>query len=207
MARRAAARLEGGGTACLLLPPLVWSVAEWSAGFAGRISLSPSTARLLLTEILSGALSAGARLVALANAHLEPEHCICLREACRAADPGGRAVLPDLTGRALAACLGEAFRKGDHAGRFETSLVLAARPDLVDESARRGLPPVGPGLVESIRAGATTFRQAGMARAYCGDPAAATAREGEELFETLAGILEGAVREALASPSQGGVLP
>ena len=203
MSRRAARRLAGKGIPALVLPPVTWSVAEWSAGFAGRISLSPATARALVQEIVAGAAAAGARAIGIANAHLEPTHVAGVREASAAVTAAGaRVVFPDLTRRALAARLGEAFGLGDHAGRFETSLVLAARPDLVD-AAWKTLPAVGPGLIAQIRAGAETFRQAGMDRAYCGDPATATAEEGNRLFDTLATILEEAFDAARGEGLEG----
>jgi creatinine amidohydrolase len=40
-----------------------------------------------------------------------------------------------------------------------------------------------------MRAGARTFRECGMADAYCGAPAAATATEGERLYAILTEIL------------------
>ena len=200
MARRAAVELDRRKVRCFLLPPIVYSVAEWSASFPGVLSLRPSTVRAVVREVCLGAHSAGSRQVALANAHLEPGHVACLREACRevAAETGWPPVFPDITRRSLAQRLGEAFLSGDHAGRFETALVMAARPELVDEAVRRTLPPVNVSLVEKIRAGAGSFRQVGMDRAYCGDPAAASAAEGETLFDELAGILVEGILAALA---------
>jgi creatinine amidohydrolase len=134
--------------------------------------------------------------VAVVNAHLEPAHIASLRSAVSwAAERSGRSpVFPDITRRALAARLTEEFRSGAcHAGRFETSLVLAVRPDLVREEQRAGLAPIETSLVEAIRAGQMTFLAAGLDQAYCGDPASASAAEGEQTYEILAAIVAEAV--------------
>jgi creatinine amidohydrolase len=62
---------------------------------------------------------------------------------------------------------------------------LAARPDAVLESVRAQLPPVTADLAAAMRAGATTFEQAGGPDAYFGAPARATRAEGEDLYAIL----------------------
>ena len=51
-------------------------------------------------------------------------------------------------------------------------------------------------LLEKMRAGVQTFREAGAAEGYCGDPAAASAEEGRELAERLAEMVVASAREA-----------
>jgi creatinine amidohydrolase len=194
MARRGAERLARRGMRVVILPEIAYSVADWAGGFAGGISLSPETARALVREVSVAAKRAGASLVVIANAHLEPAHLETIRAACREAGADAP-VFPDVTRRRIAATLGTAFQAGDHAGGYETSLVLAARPDLVRESIRGTLAPVPGSLVEKIQQGARNFVEAGMTHAYTGDPAGASAEEGERLFERLASILEEAVIE------------
>jgi len=107
---------------------------------------------------------------------------------------------PDLTRKPWAARLTEEFRSGAcHAGRFEGSIVLAERPDLVREPVQKALAPNPASLSTAIRAGARTFAEAGGPRAYFGAPAEATAEEGRATIETLGQILADAVREALAA--------
>jgi creatinine amidohydrolase len=52
-------------------------------------------------------------------------------------------------------------------------------------------------LVDAIRSGRRTFREAGLDRAYCGDPAAASTEEGHATFDVLAQIVSEQVLEAL----------
>jgi creatinine amidohydrolase len=94
--------------------------------------------------------------------------------------------------------LGEAFQTGDHAGAFETSLMMAAAPDMVRERERISLPPTD-GLAPGLKKGAKTFAEAGGEDAYFGDPTAASAEAGEEHFEALAEILRLSVMEHLGS--------
>jgi creatinine amidohydrolase len=199
-ARRAAAELEGRGRACLVLPAIAWSVANYAADFAGTLSLRPETAVALLSDALIAATRAGFAPLAVANAHLEPAHIETIRQAVQAARAAGADVrFPDVTRRALAERLTEEFRSGAcHAGRYEGSLVLADDPAAVKDELRRALPPVPISLVEAMRAGRTDFRAAGGAQAYFGAPAEASADEGRASFEVLAAMV---VEALLADPS------
>lgn len=187
MAQSAAKRLAARGHEVLLLPPLAYSAAGFAAGFAGTIGIRPETATALVVDIARGC---GARLLGIANAHLDPGHLASLHKA---AEAGGIA-FPDLTRKPWALRLTDEFRSGAcHAGRFEGSIVLAERPDLVREEVRRTLPPNPASLSRAIREGRRTFGEAGGPRAYFGDPAAATADEGRATIEVLGAILEEAM--------------
>ena len=86
-----------------------------------------------------------------------------------------------------------------HAGQYETSLVLAVEPGLVDERAAQGLPASTLSLSEGIAAGKTTFKALGMDQAYTGSPAEATREEGAEMLERLATMIVREVVEGLES--------
>ncbi|MGQ0554118.1 MAG: creatininase family protein [Planctomycetota bacterium] len=200
MARRTAARLTAAGQACVVLPPVAYSVTDYAAPFAGTLGVQRATAVAHLADILAAAATTGFRPVAIANAHLEPAHIETIRQAIEAAAPrsGGSAarfVFPDVTRRRLAERLTEEFRSGAcHAGRYEGSLVLADDPASVNDALRRSLPPLPISLVEAIRAGRADFLQAGGTQAYFGAPAEASAEEGRATFEILAEILAEAMR-------------
>jgi creatinine amidohydrolase len=199
-ARLAAARLEQAGRKVLTLPAFSYSTVEFSAGLPGAIGLGARCSQEALTDLLAGLLGQGFAQTAVVNVHLEPAHIAALRAAVEAAAAraGRRPVFPDITRRALAARLTEEFRSGAcHAGRFETSLVLAIRPDLVKLEVSRALPPIQVSLVDAIRGGSRTFREAGLDRAYCGDPASATAEEGRATLAILAEIVAESILEGL----------
>ena len=88
-----------------------------------------------------------------------------------------------------------------HAGQYETSILMAAAPELVDEHVRAGLPAVPISLSDQLRAGVTTFAAMGMDAAYAGNPAAASIAEGEQMIERLAHMVVGEVRESLGLPT------
>jgi creatinine amidohydrolase len=199
MARRGAAKLKERGVPCLILPPVHFTVADFGADFAGTITLPAETATALLRDL---ALSVGKRFraVAFANMHLEPQHLECLKRAVDEARKSGASVcFADITKKRWAELLGEAYQAGDHAGAFETSLMMAAAPEMVRERERISLPPFDGGLVAAIKKGARTFVEAGGEDAYFGDPTSASADDGESYLETLAEALCLSVMEHLGS--------
>jgi creatinine amidohydrolase len=184
--RRAAERLRGE-VDVLVLPEIPYGVTRYGADFPGAVSIGEETLRSLVTEICSGL-----ERVVLVNSHLEPEQVRALR--------GLGLPLLDVTRRANAGRLTEEFRAGaGHAGRYETSLVLAERPDLVDQALMGTLEANMVNMPEAIRSGKTSFLAMGMKHAYAGSPAEATAEEGEQTFETLAEMLVELIREVAAA--------
>jgi creatinine amidohydrolase len=141
----------------------------------------------------------GVRVTAIANAHLDPAHVAALRALeAEASGAGSRIVFPDVTRRALAARLTDEFQSGAcHAGRYESSVVLAERPDWVRMDVMRRLAPNAVSLVAAHRSGRTTFEAAGGSDAYFGAPAEATAEEGRQVVRILGELLAEAVVEAM----------
>ena len=199
MARAAAERLDARGVPAVVLPVFPYTSAGFAAGFPGTISTSAAAVTALVADIARSLRSQGFRALAIANAHLDPEHLVSLHAACEAAASDGVAVVfPDLTRRPWGGRLTEEFRSGAcHAGRFEGSIVLAQRPDLVRDDLRQELPANPRSLSTAIAEGKRTFEEAGGPQAYFGDPAAASAREGAETIAALGEILADAVIEAL----------
>ena len=201
MAVRAAEKLAGQNIAAYVLPPVAYSVTDFSADFTGTISVKKETATSLIRDICVSLYKQGARLVVVANSHLEPEHIASINRACELVKrETGRAVaFPDKRRRRWAVTLTEEFRRGDcHAGSYETSLVLAARPELVREDVRAALEQVPISIAEKIRAGVRTFTEAGGSEAYFGNPREATRAEGDASYDALANMIVAAVIEQLA---------
>jgi hypothetical protein len=82
--------------------------------------------------------------------------------------------------------------------------VLAERPELVKHDLARSLPDNPASLSVAIRAGKTTFEEAGGPRAYFGAPARATADEGRATVRTLGAILAEAVLASERASLDGG---
>jgi creatinine amidohydrolase len=183
--RRAAERLRGE-VDVLVLPAIPYGVTRYGADFPGAVSIGEETLRSLVTEI-----AANFERIVVVNSHLEPEQVWTLRAI-------GLPLL-DITRRANAERLTEEFRAGaGHAGRYETSLILAEHPDLIDEERMRTLDAKMVDMPTAIRSGQTSFVAMGMDNAYAGAPAEATAEEGEETFEALADMLIELIREVAA---------
>ena len=201
MARAGAERIAGHGLEVVLLPALPFTAAPFGAAFPGTLSMSAATVTALVLDLARELTRHRFAALAVANAHLDPAHLGALAEAATRA--GNEHLLPvvcpDLSQKPWAPRLTEEFRTGAcHAGRYEGSLMLAERPDLVREHLRRALPAVPASLAAAIRAGASTFAEAGGPRAYFGWPADATAEEGRATVAALGDILAEATLAALA---------
>jgi len=196
MARAGARKLATRGRLVVILPALAYTAASFGAAFHGTLSISAITVTALLVDVARSLSDQGFRLLALANVHLDPEHLTALTEAVRLAkaDQLLPIIFPDLTRKPWGTRLGDEFKSGAcHAGQFESSIVIAERPDGVRETIRASLVANPISLSQAIKAGKRTFDSAGGPRAYFGDPAAATADEGARLIDALGAILEEAV--------------
>jgi creatinine amidohydrolase len=201
MALAGGERLAPLGFGVVILPALPYTAAPFAAGFAGTLSASATTVVALILDLARDLTRQGFAALAIANAHLDPAHLEALDQAVvRAREERLLPVVhPNLVRRALAARLGDEFQSGAcHAGRYEGSIVMAERPDLVRNDVRVTLPPVHASLSVAVREGKRTFEEAGGPRAYFGWPADASADEGRATIETLGEILAEAVTAALA---------
>ena len=199
-----------GDVHAFVLPALAYAPAAYAAAFAGTIGIGTEKAKGVICDIASALHSQGFGCLAFANSHFDPANVAMLREAAaEVAARGLKVAFADFTRRALANTLTPEFVSGAcHAGQFETSIVLAARSDLVDDDARARLAPNDLSLVDAMARGAKTFHEAGGPDAYFGAPAQASALEGRATIEVMAAALVGAVCATLnltrASPDFAG---
>jgi creatinine amidohydrolase len=196
MARAGAEKLSVRGMDVLLLPSLAYAPAPFAADFPGTVSLDAAA----LTGQIVGIAESLARhdfdLLALANAHLDPAHLGALHAAVSQIKQDGhiRVAYPDITQRPWASRLTAEFKSGAcHAGRYETSIIMALRPEWVHEELRAKLPPNARSLSAAIAAGQKSFVEAGGPRAYFGSPGEATIEEGRSTIAHLGAIMEEAV--------------
>jgi creatinine amidohydrolase len=200
MARAAAERLARRGVQAVLLPALPFTAAPFGSAFAGTLSVSGAAVTALLLDVARELARHGFAALAIANAHLDPAHLEAVAAAAaRAREEGLLPVAwPDVTRKPWVNRLTEEFRSGAcHAGRYEGSIMMAVRPDLVRDEVRRALPPNPASLAAAIRDGARTFEEAGGPRGYFGWPADASAEEGRATIEVLGEILAEAVMAEL----------
>lgn len=188
MARAAADMLREQGWTPLLLPALDYTVAGFGRNFPGTFSFRPETVRLWLQDLTGELARWGLRALGVANAHLDPGHLESLKAGLEGAPLP--VAFPDLTRRKHAARLTAEFQTGAcHAGQYEGSIVLATRPELVRLEAARQLPDNPRSLVDAIRAGQSSFEEAGGPQAYFGSPRGINPEEGRQTIAELGAIL------------------
>lgn len=204
MARSGAERLSAQGFDVVVLPTLPVAPAPFAAGFEGTIDTAPAATATLVEGIARSLAMHGVALTVIANAHHDPAHVRAIRQAVIQVETDGsaRLIFPDLTRRRWAMRLTDEFQSGAcHAGRYETSVVMAMAADTVDVVTARTLAPNPQSLVAAIQRGDKTFFDAGGSEAYFGAPAEASADEGRDIIERLGAIIEEAVVAAFRAPA------
>ncbi|AKT39352.1 creatininase family protein [Chondromyces crocatus] len=197
-AERAVRQLRARGITALIAPSVGYGVTDFAAGFAGALSIPAAALTSFLRAVVEAHLGAGFAHVCVVNNHLEPEHDAAVR-ASVAGLPAGKASVASPLTRRWARTLSAEFKSGAcHAGRYETSLILAAAPERVHTEVAQGLPDLGISLSKGIQAGQSTFLAMGMDAAYTGAPREASAEEGSDLLERLAEMIATEVTEGLA---------
>ena len=203
--RRAAKALRVKGRPAVVAPSVAYGVTRYAQGFHGVLSVSEPTLVSLLSEIGGALLDDGFGRVAFVNNHLEPAHVSAIdRAATLIAEQRGPSCVsfPNQLTKRWGRTLTDEFKRGDcHAGRYETSLVLAARGELVRRDLAQGLPSLTISLSDAIKnakpGGSVTFGQIGMVRAYTGAPSEGTAVEGEDIYGRLVEMIVTEVTEHL----------
>ncbi|MBM7867430.1 creatininase family protein [Heliobacterium gestii] len=183
--RRSAVKLEGQSSLRPYVFPLIpLGVARETADFPGTLSLTEQVFFPLVVELLSSVSRWGFRYAVVVSPHGSPAHLAAIHAAIAAVeknhplrvaepfahwffhlphDPAPNAI-PDI-----------------HAGRVETSLMLALHPEQVDREAARQLSPVA---IDNLHSSGT-WREKGASGGYLGNPAAASAEEGQRLLPGL----------------------
>jgi creatinine amidohydrolase len=190
--RAAVALSSDSAVRAYVLPEIAFGVTRYAAAFTGAVTISEGTLHAIVVEVCASLRVQGFGNQVIVNSHFEPAHVATLRRAAEDAKVG----FLDLTRRAVAAQLTPEFQSGAaHAGRYETSVVLATRPELVEAEIMRRLPAYELDMPAAMAAGQTDFLAMGMDRAYCGAPAEASALEGDATLATLTGLLVDLIRE------------
>jgi creatinine amidohydrolase len=196
-AMRAARLLVEKNVDVYIAPSVPYGVTDFASGFAGTVGVSASALTALLASIVERLVHDGWSHVCIVNNHLEPAQDEAVRAAIAKVAKGRASVACPLTKR-WGRTLSDEFKKGNcHAGRYETSLALAAGVRVRAEYTK--LAPLEVSLSTEIKAGKTRFTEMGMDRAYTGAPDQATEREGEELFDKLAEMIATEVLEGIAA--------
>jgi creatinine amidohydrolase len=161
----------------VVAPPLPYGSSGEHSGFAGTLSIGQAALEHLVVELVRSADAFGA--VVLASGH--GGNLEALRRAAGILTDEGRCVLLWMPSGAVDA----------HAGRSETSLMLALDPAAVRlPAAERGDTRSLTELLPSLRAGGL---RAVTPNGVLGDPAGASAEEGRQLLAFLIADLVAAI--------------
>ncbi len=124
-----------GPLTAVVAPAIPYGVTECATGFAGAVSVPAAVLTAYAAAACDGLLASGIRHVCLVNNHLEPAHDAAIR-AVLAGREGKVSVACPLT-KKWARTLSAEFKSGAcHAGQYETSIMMAAAPEMVDEAMR-----------------------------------------------------------------------
>jgi creatinine amidohydrolase len=190
-----------GPLVAVVAPAIPYGVTDCAAGFPGAVTVPAGVLTAYVAAVVDGLIAQGLRHVCLVNNHLEPAHDAAIRAVLDGRPKDKLSVACPLT-KKWARTLSAEFKSGAcHAGQYETSIMMAAAPEMVDESMRAVLQAVPISLSEKLSAGIGTFSAMGMELAYAGNPAAASVEEGEQQIQRLAEMVIGEIREALGLPA------
>jgi creatinine amidohydrolase len=187
VARRTAAAVAARGDQALVLPVIWTGLSEHHMSFGGTVTLDYPAFAALIEGVVRSVLRHGFRRIVLLNAHGGNENA--LRTITDELTPKLGVPIVQLTYwyAAAAAIAGILERQTAlaHACEAETSMMLAARPELVAADriplARANRSPEPPPGVYRWRTIA-----ARSASGVIGEPEAATAEKGERLFAAIA---------------------
>lgn len=203
MCRDACRELDRDGIVGALLPGLPYGATPYFSELPGCIALRPETVAGVLLDVCGELARHGVARCMVVNNNYTPEQLSAIYGSAERAlaGHGFRLHYVDIThpAKRRAAELPQAYVPGDfHAGRYETSLMLASDPELVDEPCRQALPDLPIDLVAKIREGAISTAEIGAPQAYIGFPGDASAAEGEKAYANLRSMLVAGVRDMLA---------
>ena len=180
LARRLAERLDA-----LLLPALPYGDAWNNSRFPGSIALSFNTVKSLISDILRALQASGVRGLILVNGHYgnrAPIEIACQETAAQLNFPVLALNYPGMQRLADEICESQptAF-SFYHADEFETSVVLALRPETVQMDLAQAVYPDFPPTFGSEQIYLDSFNPIGV----FGDPRTASVEKGERLLQGL----------------------
>jgi creatinine amidohydrolase len=210
LAYRIAPRLARAGWVPVLAPPIPYGVSTLAVGWPGTVSLTISTFRRLVVEVVSGLAGHGFRRVVLTNYQADPDHLRAIAGARRELtrrrvkvlvagfEPGASRTSP-MSNPKIRALLRSPRPEAEwHSGELETAFMLAVERRLVRTRIARRLPPAWFDFRAALARGARNFRRLGPGGfGYFGWPAAARAETGRAAMALRAKLIAAELVRAL----------
>ncbi|MGH7303692.1 MAG: creatininase family protein [Candidatus Rokuibacteriota bacterium] len=213
LARRVAPHLRRAGWRPVLAPSIPYGVSTLAVGWPGTVSLSISTLRRLIVELVEGLASHGFRRFVLTNYQADPDHLAAIAAARRALArqrlrvlvagfaPGVKPPTPMVNRRVLALMRSPNPGAEWHSGELETAFMLSVERRLVRRRVARGLAPAWFDFRRALARGARNFRDLGPGGAgYFGWPAAARARTGRAVMALRGRLIARELLQGLGKP-------
>lgn len=211
IARRVAPHLRRRGYRPVLAPSLPYGVSTLALDWHGTVSLSTSTLRRLVVEIVQALAGHGFRRFVLTNYQADPDHLRAIGAAVRGLTQRGRlqvlvaGFVPDAPAenamsnrrvRALLRSREPAFEW--HSGEMETAVMLSLDPRLVRRAVARRLPPSRVDFAALLRRGVKRFRRMDPGgQGYFGSPALGRADTGRRAMALRARLIAADLLRAL----------
>ena len=125
-------------TGSILAPPIPYGLVQTSRPFPGSMSVSFDALRAYVRDVLSELVRNGFRRIVVVSGHAEGDHMAALRTAAKEVVDHGGADITVLSDYDIV--YGSEFAEAGegHAGKIETSRILAERPELVKGRPSRG---------------------------------------------------------------------
>lgn len=206
LAERAAKKLKERGIESVIATPITYCHADVTNCFPGNTSLRPETVTAMVEDICVSLADSGFYRIIVTSGHADPTNVAAVKqgfENAKARNPKIQAIHSEWFDRGIVGGEAkEAFACAHpewdlHAGESETAFNLMRNPELVDKEHIATLKPNWEGefLFSRIAAGAKDFLACGASDAYFGDPAKATAENGDRQYDIFSDII---VEEALS---------
>jgi len=198
---RQAAEGASAEVSVTVAPALVYGISDHHRPYPGVLSLPSVTFIQVVSDVAAGLIASGFRKLLIVNGHGGNEEAVRIvaRDLANS-HPVAVAATDYYIFASASLAVAEALSVGPvpgHAGHFETSLMLALRPDLV-----AGRPEAGAGrYVPSPRPGVTLARagaRIGDGPGHTDDASRASADLGRRLLDAIAGELAAFLREFAA---------
>jgi creatinine amidohydrolase len=190
-----AAQLAGETTSVLVAPVLCYGRSHHHRPFPGVLSLSSDTYMRALTDILEGLALSGFTKIALLNGHggnSDPNAVVCADFIQR---PHAVATVAYASYWDIArpTIVEQGIMTADeipgHAGRFETSMIMAVRPDLVNDEGLKEtatMPPSTSQVSASLSGGSVQTPGAWAAgRGFTDMPSSARQEDGLAMLDII----------------------
>lgn len=211
IARRIAPHLSRGGYRPVLAPSIPYGVSTLAVGWGGTVSLSASTLRRLVGEIVGALADQGFRRFVLTNYQADPDHLRAMgrlvgdlgrrrrvQVLVAGFTPGAPADNAMSNPRVRALMRSPAPEFEWHSGEVETAVMLSVAPRLVRRGVARRLPPARVDFRAALGRGVTRFRDmAPRGQGYFGSPAVARAETGRRIMALRARLIAADLLAAL----------